>query len=564
MSVALALPYVSERALKALMAAACACAVISVLVGPLMLGRISGLSPPPFVLALSVSSLATAAVIAMIVLWHFRVWLLGAVAQARDAERRASHRAAHDPLTELPNRARLEELLRTRLARQDAKRQYAKRRDANLASREDAVSESRHASNEDGSKTFAVLFLDLDRFKEVNDSLGHSIGDELLKVTARRLTSCVRPEAGDVVARLGGDEFVVLLDDVDAADVPAVAGRIRDSLSQPVQLDGHEVCSPASVGIVSDCSGYDSPRDILRDADAAMFGAKKTSPSRVRSFDPSIHTEAPRPLRLGEDLRASLEGEEHIAVCYEPIVWLDAGEVVGFEAIPRFEHPLWPPMSSQDLASLAERAGLSTKLDLAVITEACRRGIEWREDSQQTLPPTLSVSVTASTLLDESFPAEVQRVLETSGLSPHALMIVTPEEALTGRTEAAISALQRLEKLQIRLALADSGSGGSAVRFMDRLPVDTLKLAPGLPANATANATASVSTDDEADYITMARSLATIAQAFGLEVIATGVRSEEQRLLLSDMGVDYVQGSHYFEPVDANRVWSILDSGSLP
>lgn len=542
LSVALALPYVSERALKALMAAACASAVISVLVGPLMLARISGLAPPPIVLALSVSSLATAAVIAMIVLWHFRVWLLGAVDHARDAEQRASHRAAHDPLTELPNRARLEELLSARLARQSA----------NLSSCDDAVSSSHHVSNDDRSKTFAVLFLDLDRFKEVNDSLGHALGDELLKVTARRLTSCVHPEAGDVVARLGGDEFVVLLDNVDAGDAPTVAERIRDSLSRPVTLREYDLRSPASVGVVCDCSGYNSPEDILRDADAAMFEAKKMGPGNVRSFDSAMRAEAGRPLERERDLRAALEDQQRISLCYEPIVWLSTREVIGFEVTPQLGHPLRPPISGQGLSSLAERAGLSKRLDLTVIKESCRQGAAWREELHQTFPPMVSVSVTASTVLDEGFATDVSEILETSGLPPHALMIVTPEEVVTERTESLLRALESLEKLEVRLALGDSGCGSSALRFMDRLPVDTLKLSPKAAPGTSAGA--------EADSTTMARSLVTIAQAFGLEVIATGVDTEKQGLLLSDMGVDHVQGSYYFAPVDASTALNILTS----
>lgn len=545
LSVALALPYAGERALKALMAAACACAVIACLVGPLLLARKSGLAPPVPVLALSVSSLAAASAIAMVVLWNFRVWLLGAVDQARDAEHLANHRAAHDPLTELPNRARLEERLHECLARKGAVASTAY--NPQDADRDDAA----------GGKplTFALLFLDLDRFKEVNDSLGHSIGDELLRVTARRLSSCSRPEQGDVVARLGGDEFVVLLDNLAAEDAPAVAGRIQDSLSKPVVLHGHEIRSPASIGVVSDCSGYDSAEEALRDADTAMFRAKEGGPGRIRIFEPSMRAGPVLPLHLEKELRADAGREENLVVYYEPIVWLANGKVVGFEASLRWENPRRSAILGQELCSLAERSGLAYELDLVLLKEACGRVAAWRAGLPHGFPPMVSVNVTASTLLSDEFPAEVRRVLAASGLPPHALMILVSENAVVGKRAGAVKALERIESLRVRVGLGDYGAGSTAAGFMDRLPVDTLKIASAVTAEA--------NSDNELVRPGSLRSLVTIAQAFGLEVIAGGVRTPEQATLLSDMGVDHAQGPHYFPAVNAEAALTILTTSSL-
>ena len=440
---ALALPYASERALKLLMVAAWLSAVIIVLAGPFVVAWESGRPISSFGFAFGATTLAAAAAIVVLLLWQFRTRLMGALEQTRRAEEQARHEAIHDHLTDLPNRAFLEQRLCEWLS---------------FAS---------------PTPPFAVLFLDLDRFKNVNDSLGHHLGDKFLQVVARRLSSCIRPHEGDVVARLGGDEFVVVLGGAYPGMSEAVATRIQEALKKPVKLHGHELYATASIGILPDCSGYGTPEEILRDADTAMFRAKESGKARPTIFEPSMRARAISQLRFETDLRRAVERSEFI-VHYEPIVWLATGGVVGFEASLRWTHPERGLLSSEEFMPLAQKNGLGHDLDQPLLAEACRRAALWRENFPEHFPPMISVDLSADTLFQEGLTNEITRILERSGLPAHALTIGFSEETITESPEKAIAALRRLKSLNVRLAMDDFGTGRSSLGFLHRLPADTL------------------------------------------------------------------------------------------
>ena len=518
---ALALPYAGERALRPLLAASWLSSVAAVLAGPLLVARASGRAASPFAVAFGASSLAAAAAIALLLLWQFRARLTGALAQARRAEERARHEATHDALTGLPNRAMLEEILGGWLPRAPAGPQRG--------------------------EPLAVLFLDLDRFKHVNDSLGHPIGDELLKVVARRLSACVRPKEGDVVARLGGDEFVVVLRGAGVGVGEEVAGRVQEALKRPVKLHGHELYATASIGILPDCSGYETTEEVLRDADTAMFRAKEAGKAHPAVFEPSMRARAISLLRLDTDLRRAVERGE-IAVRYQPVVWLATGGVAGFEASAWWAHPERGLLAPEEFLPLAEETGLAQDIERLVLREACHRAALWRRRFPGRFPLSVGVDLSSGVLSRPGHADEVARALEEAGLPAHALTIGIPEGAIAEEPGAA-AALERFATLGVRLAVGGFGTGRSSLGLLHRLPVGALKIDRASVGGAGAG--------DE-DRAEVARSILALAHGLGMEVIAEGVETPEQARALSDMECDYAVGSRFSRPVDARGAEAIL------
>ena len=522
LAVALALPYAHGRTLKFLMVVAWVLVVAAMLAGSLLLSQSAGQTASSFDLAFGISALATSVAIMMLVLWQFRARLTGALEQARRAEARARHEASHDPLTGLPNRALLEEILSERL--------------------------SRAASGPRRGAPFAVLFLDLDRFKHVNDSLGHPIGDELLKVVARRLSACVRPEGGDVVARLSGDEFVIVLQGAGAGVAEEVAGRVQEALKRPAKLHGHELYATASTGILPDCSGYEAPEEVLRDADTAMFRAKEAGKARPAVFEPSMRARAISLLRLETDLRRAVERGE-FAVRYEPIVWLATGGVAGFEASARWAHPERGLLAPEEFLPLAEETGLAQDVERFVLGEACRRAALWRRRFPDRFPPSVSVDLSSGALLRPGLADEVARALEGAGLPAHALTVGIPEGAIAEGPEAAVAALGRLAAVGVRLAVGGFGTGRSSLGLLHRLPVGALKIDRALVSGAGAG------DEDRAEVV---RTILGVAHGLGMEMIAEGVETPEQARALAEMECDYAVGPRFSRPVDADGAGAIL------
>ncbi len=521
LAAALALPYVTQWVLRALMAASWISAVAAVTAGPLLWADGTGESST-LSFALGISTLAAAAAIAMLVLYQFRTHLAGALGEARWAEELARHEATHDSLTGLPNRTLMERRLSQRLSQNRTTPEYS---------------------------PFAVLFLDLDHFKHVNDSLGHSVGDELLKIAARRLLSCVRPEQGDMVARLGGDEFVVMVAKAEVGVAEIVAARIQEALLKPVKLYAHELYASASVGLLPDCSGYETPEEVLRDADTAMFRAKESGRGRPAVFESSMRVRAISRLRLESDLRRAVEQGE-FAICYEPVVWLTSGVVVGFWASVRWAHPERGLLSAGEFASVAEEAGLAPELDRLLLKEACRRAGLWRRRFPEKFPPMVCVELSASALSRGDLPGDVASALEDGDLAAGALMVSFAEEALAHSPEEAISTLEHLAALGTRPAVGGFGSGRSSLGFLHRLEADVLEIESSF--------TRGLGTSAGADQAEVARTILAVARGLGMEVMAEGVETIEQTRALQEMECDYARGPRFSQPVDAEGAEAIL------
>ena len=542
LAVALTLPYTGRWVIGILMATSCITAVAAVLVGPLLVARASGQPVSLFDLLFGATTLTAAVALAMLVLWQFRTRLVGALEQTRRAEKQARHEATHDPLTDLPNRALLEQRLCSLLSSSTR----------NAVGDVAEVAENSTSSN--SAPPLAVLFLDLDRFKYVNDSLGHHIGDELLRVVARRLSSCIRPHEGDTVARLGGDEFVVVLCRAHPGVSEAVAGRIQEALKKPVKLHGHELYTTASIGILPDCSRYETPEEILRDTDTAMYRAKEDGRARPAVFEPSMRARAISRLRFEMDLRRAVERREFV-VHYQPIVWLATGGVVGFEASLHWSHPDRGLLSTKEFMPLAQESGLGYELDQLLLDEACRKAALWRAGFPEHYPPMISVSFSADTLFREGVHDEIARTIEEAGLPGHALMIGFSEETITEHPERAVANLELLKALDVRLAVDGFGTGRSSLAFLHRLPADTLKIDPSFVRRVGEIEDTGLEKRDSAE---VARTILAVAHEFGMEVVAEGVQNREQMRTLSEMYCDYAQGPRFSRPVDAEKAEAIL------
>ena len=466
------------------------------------------------------------------------------LASARDLtervelEGRLTHMALHDPLTGLPNRA----LLRERL-------EHALERASGGGARGDVL--------------VAVLMVDLDDFKVVNDSLGHGLGDRLLVGAAKRLAGCLRP--GDTVARLGGDEFVVLLEDVrDPADAVAVADRIGEGLEETFELGGHGLAVTASVGISLSCPGdrrdpFLRAEDLLRDADVAMYASKKGGKGRHRVFDPGMGEKARERLRLETDLRRALERGEFV-VHYQPKVALDTGEVEGFEALVRWEHPKLGLLPPGGFVPLAEETGLIVPLGMWVLEEACSWVAKRRAGVLGgSAPPTVSVNLSPRQFRDPGLVGEVGRVLRRTGLEAEVLTLEITEGVVADDVDAAVSRLGELKALGVRLAVDDFGTGYSSMNYLRRFPVDVLKIDRSFVAG--------LGEDPEAEAIVGA--VRELARALGLGVVAEGVETAEQLEKLRGMGDgrvsgDLAQGYHFARPLPAEEIPGWLSERAGP
>jgi diguanylate cyclase (GGDEF)-like protein/PAS domain S-box-containing protein len=435
------------------------------------------------------------------------------VCQIEDiGERRASgealaHQAVHDPLTGLPNRLLFVERLGRAL--QDAEPQRAR---------------------------VAVLFLDLDRFKVVNDSLGHSAGDRLLVAVADRLSSTLGPN--DVVARFGGDEFTILCPDVTSEETAElVAERIAAVISRPVALLEGEVFVTASIGIaLSGGAGTaggaaDTPETLLRNADAAMYRAKELGRDRAELFDAREHHRAVDDLRTGNALHRAIERRE-LRVHYQPVIDLDSARLVGFEALIRWEHPergLIPPM---EFVPLAEETGLIVPLGVWALEEACTQAVRWHEAAPDDPPLTMSVNLSPRQLAEPALPNDVARVLHATGIHPSALWLEITESTLMRDTESALSVLNALRALGLHLAVDDFGTGYSSLAYLERLPVEALKIdrsfvdGVGVRKDSTAIVGAVVG----------------LARALQLTTVAEGIETPDQLRRLRAMGCELAQG----------------------
>ena len=434
--------------------------------------------------------------------------------QLKESKEHFRHAAFHDTLTNLPNRALLAENLKFVIERAKQHEDYQ----------------------------FAVLFLDLDRFKNVNDSLGHSIGDQLLIAMARRLESCTRE--ADMVARLGGDEFAVLLDGIpDQNEAARMGQRIQEKLQSPFNLSGHEVFTTTSIGIALSSTGYDHPENMLRDADTAMYRAKAKGKACYEIFDKGMHTHAVYLLQMENDLRRAIEREE-LRVHYQPIVSLDSGQLAGFEALVRWQHPERGFINPSDFIPLAEDTGLIVPLGLWVLRRACEQLGQWQWQSAANRSLFMSVNLSGKQVARPKLVNEIRQVLEETRIDPKYLKLEITESAVMENAETAVQLLRRLKALGVQLSIDDFGTGYSSLGYLHRFPVNTLKVDRSFVGRI----------GEAAENIEIVRTIISLAENMGMEVVAEGVETLSQLAQLRKLNCQYGQGYLFSRPVDAESV----------
>jgi diguanylate cyclase (GGDEF)-like protein/PAS domain S-box-containing protein len=428
------------------------------------------------------------------------------VSERRLLENQLTHQAFHDPLTGLANRALFSDRV-----------QHAVRR--------------RRA----GGGTVAVLFLDLDGFKEVNDSLGHASGDALLVAVADRISGCVGP--GDTIARLGGDEFAVLVEDATSvADVVGTTVAIRESLAGAIGVGGHDLFVQASIGIASADAEIDDADQLIRNADLAMYQAKERRDGEPVIYDPSMHASLLDRLQLEADLRAAIR-ENRLHVHYQPTFTLATGALVAVEALVRWAHPERGDVPPVDFIPIAEQTGLIHDLGRFVLRTACEQGQQWRTLAPD-LPISVAVNISGRQMQRAGFHDEVSEILEATGLPPELLVLEMTESVLMDDTDASLLTLQSLKALGIRIAIDDFGTGYSSLSYLHRFPVDILKIDRSFVERLSATS----------GQESLVHSIVQLGQTLQLETIAEGIEDHRQLLALRRLGADMAQGYHFGRP----------------
>ena len=395
-------------------------------------------------------------------------------------------------------------------------------------------------------KPLAVIFLDLDNFKTVNDSLGHSVGDRLLTIAAQRLLASVR--TADTVARLGGDEFAVLLEDADQdGAATAVVNRIVQALRHPFSLDGREVFASASIGIAI-AGEEESASDLVRNADMAMYLAKSGGKGRYEIFEPRMHVQAVERLELEADLRHAIEREE-FALHYQPIVLLHTGEITGVEALVRWQHPRRGMLGPPQFIPVAEETGLIVPLGRWVVRDACRQAARWQR--MRGAPMTLTVNISGHQIQGESIVDDVREALEESGLDPRHLVLEITESVLMQHNEVLLLRLRALKSLGVRLAIDDFGTGYSSLGYLQRFPIDILKIDKSFVDNVGMN-------DGEP---ALARAVIALGETLRLQTIAEGIEQRRQLNGLQELGCEMGQGYYFARPIAASAIDDMLTGG---
>jgi diguanylate cyclase (GGDEF)-like protein/PAS domain S-box-containing protein len=403
---------------------------------------------------------------------------------------------------------------------------------------------------------FSVLFLDLDRFKVVNDSLGHQMGDRLLAAVAARLHTCLRSsdtagilaETPHTVARIGGDEFTVLLDDIKVPDdAVLVAERIRKALRRPFEVDGQEVYTAVSIGIATYDGTTTTATEMLRDADTALYRAKAAGRGRYEIFDHAMHTQAVDRMELDRDLRRAIERKQFV-VHYQPIVQLTTGRVKGFEALVRWNHPERGMIMPADFILVAEELGLLVPIGWFVLQEACGQIKQWQNDFPSDPPLTMAVNMASLQIRQLDLVPHVLAILKETGVSPSSLEIEITESTLLQNDDHTLRVLNQLKKAGISLHMDDFGTGYSSLSYLSHFPIDVVKIDRSFIS----------SLQDKGKQDELVDAILTMAQAMGIRVIAEGIESEAQRERLRELACGYGQGFLFARPMAPADVEELL------
>ena len=451
------------------------------------------------------------------------------------AEAQARHDAMHDSLTGLSNRAVLLDRIEQCLRRTKREKDFV----------------------------FALLFLDFDRFKIINDSLGHEVGDQLLISMADRLKGSLRigdttsrvdqePDAenDNLSVRLGGDEFVILLNGIkNVQDATLVAERIQKSLETPHKIGSHEVTSTASIGIVTSDLEYDSADDMLRDADTAMYRAKAAGRARHQVFDRAMHNEAVVRLELESDLRHALQ-DEQFRLVYQPIIDLRTGLAAGFEALIRWDHPERGVISPVDFIPIAEETGLIVPIGDWVLLKACQQLKQWQEQFPSDPPLSMNVNISKRQLTQSDLIETIEHVLTTTRIEPRTLNLEITETAIMDSLDEFNPVLQPLRACGVFLCIDDFGTGHSSLSCLHEFPIDVLKIDRAFLDNI----------KEDREYVAVTQAIVTLAQNLGMGVVAEGVETPEQVAMLQALEADYAQGYYFARPLRPDDAAAFLQN----
>ncbi len=439
------------------------------------------------------------------------------VTERKSFENQLTHQALHDPLTKLANRVLFRDRVEHALIRAGRNR-----------------------------TPIAVLFLDLDNFKSVNDSLGHAAGDELLVSFTERLTACLR--SSDTPARLGGDEFAILVEDIEHTDGAVfVAERIRDVLFAPFSIAGTDVFVGTSIGIATTATALESPEELLRNADVAMYMSKSNGKNRYTIFQTEMHEALVRRVQLEADMRCGIE-KKHFEVFYQPIVDLQSDQIMGMEALVRWNHPKLGLISPLDFIPLAEDTGLIVPLGQWILEEACLQAREWQTKYGYGEQLSITVNIASRQFQDDSLLQTVQAVLAKSGLPPRSLILEITEGTMLMNTEATIQKLTELKSSGIRLAIDDFGTGYSSLSYLQRFPVDILKIDKSFIDKIAQGREGSA----------VAKAIITMSDTLHLKTIAEGIENLNQQTELQNLGCELGQGYHFAKPLQAKEMNEFL------
>jgi diguanylate cyclase (GGDEF)-like protein/PAS domain S-box-containing protein len=454
---------------------------------------------------------------------HF-VSVMREATERKEAEERLRRNAFHDSLTGLPNRLMFM----------------------------DRLGQTVERLKQDPTYQFAILFLDLDRFKVINDSLGHLVGDELLIGIARRLERCVH--STDMVARLGGDEFTVLLEDIPNSDEAAkVADRIHAELAVPFNLSGNEVFTSTSIGIAMSSPDLERAEDLIRGADIAMYRAKASGKSCHELFDTEMHDEMVSLLQLENDLRRAIDRQE-FDLYYQPIVSLSSGRIAGFEALVRWNHPTQGLIAPGKFISIAEETGLIMPLGEWVLREACQQLRQWQFKFSHLWPMTVSVNLSGRQFSHPGLTDQLRHILEETGLSANFLKLEITESVIMENTEAALGMLAKIKEMGLQLSVDDFGTGYSSLGYLYRFPMDVLKIDRSFISRV----------DVDGEKLELVRTITTLAWNLGMDVVAEGVETTKQLAQLKALKCEYGQGHLFSRPICAKDMEAFLSRSPHP